>query len=188
MKHSTSSSEECDLQVALFDTLFETHRRALYAFHLGRTADAECAADLLQETFVRAWRHIETLRGRSCDEQRFWLFRTARNLAIDHQRRTPQPAQPLDEETVLPVDNTNPVHTVEAQELAARVQTAIAQLPVEYRVVLTLQVMGDLNSTQIGQLLARPSGTVRYQINQARRLLAQRLQLEGEHELEAEAK
>ena len=177
MKPSTSI-EECDHQVALFDTLFETHRRAIYAFHLGRTADAECAADLLQETFVRAWRHIEILSRRSCDEQRFWLFRTARNLSIDHRRRAPQPAQLLDEEAMLAVDNSDPAHAIEAQELAARVQTAIALLPVEFRVVITLQVMGGLNSTQIGQLLSRPPGTVRYQINQARRLLEQRLQLE----------
>jgi RNA polymerase sigma-70 factor (ECF subfamily) len=173
-----NASQERDSQVALFDALFEAHRRAVHAFHLGRTANPDTAADLLQETFLRAWRNIETLIPLSFEEQRFWLFRCARNLAIDHHRRTPQMAQELNEESNVPASNDDPAQAVETQDLAARVQREMNQLPPELREVLTLQAMGGLNSTEISRLLNKPAGTVRYQISQARRILARRLELE----------
>ena len=47
---------------ALFDALYEKHARRVHAFLLGRTGNDDVAADLLQDTFVRTWRHLDELR------------------------------------------------------------------------------------------------------------------------------
>ena len=172
------SSEERDQQVALFDALFELHRRALYGFHLGRAGNAETAADLLQETFLRAWCQIGTLQAMPPEQRGFWLFRVARNLSIDHHRRAPRNEEVLEENWGDSAwSGDDPTGIAENREMTARVHAALLQLPTELREVLCLQVMGDLNSREIGQLLDRPPGTVRYQISQARRRLELQLGL-----------
>lgn len=168
----TISSEERDQQVALFDALYESHRRALYGFHLGRAGNAETAADLLQETFLRAWCQIGTLQAMAPEQRGFWLFRVARNLSIDQHRRAPRGEELLEENWSDPArSGGDPTRIAENCELAARVHAALLQLTDELREVLCLQVMGGLNSREIGQLLDKPPGTVRYQISQARRRL-----------------
>jgi RNA polymerase sigma-70 factor (ECF subfamily) len=54
---------------------------------------------------------------------------------------------------------------------------AIGRLPEDLRTVLVLQVLGDRTSAEIGELLGRPAGTVRYQLALARRHLADELKV-----------
>src|SRR5207248_2748197 len=70
-----------------FDALYEAHSRVLYAYLLGQSGDRETAEDLLQETFVRVWRRLETVQALPEERRRFWLFATARNLLRDVYRR-----------------------------------------------------------------------------------------------------
>jgi RNA polymerase sigma-70 factor, ECF subfamily len=162
-----------------FDRIFQGHRDPVFAYLVGRTGDREEARDLLQETFLRAWRNAPTLEELEPRRQRAWLFTVARNLLTDtyrgravraeaaaHLARAGDGTAPPDEE---------PAARAEAAERMARLQAAIRDLPEDWRVPLVMQTLGGLNSTEIGALLGDPPGTVRYRLSMARNRLAERL-------------
>ncbi|NLN27614.1 MAG: RNA polymerase sigma factor [Firmicutes bacterium] len=164
--------------VARFDCIYEAHHAAVYAYLLGRTNDDQAARDLLQEAFLRVWRHIDKTRDMEEDNVRYWLFRIAKNVVIGYHRKQRQ-----EEGTaLLALDEADgarlaadPSEVYTAREAVQAVDAAIRRLPDELRVPLVMQVLGGMTSTQIGQVLGRPAGTVRYQIARARRLLAEAL-------------
>jgi RNA polymerase sigma-70 factor (ECF subfamily) len=169
---------------AVFTRIFDQHRHAVHAYFLGRVADPELARDLLQETFLRAWRRLQELAPLPGDRQRAWLFTVARNLAIDSYRagaarRAAEEAlrrQAATGETTV----AGPHAHAELGERLALLDAAIRELPEDQRVILSMATAGGLTSRQIGEALGEPAGTVRYRLSQARRQLAAALDLEKE--------
>jgi RNA polymerase sigma-70 factor (ECF subfamily) len=166
------NKQERDGDIPLFNRVYQEHYRPVHAFLVGLGGhDRDTAADLLQETFTRAWSHIADLRDVPEDRRLYWLLRVARNIAADHARRR---AVRADIEQALPPGETgtiapDPAAIAMHRETYNAVDAAIRALPEDLRTVLTMQVMSGLNSTQIGEALGRPAGTVRYQISEARR-------------------
>ena len=160
----------------LFDALWDEHRRALHAYFLGRTGDRELALDLLQELFLRVWRSLPNLAGLPPDRRRFWLFSVARNLVTDSYRaRSVRSATEVVLDPRLePPDQASvePEAVLVDQDQLAALDRAIQRLPDDLRVVLVLHVLGDRSSADIGEMLGRPAGTVRYQLAMARQRLA----------------
>lgn len=155
-------------------SLYRDHRRALYGFALGRTGEPQEALDVLQETFLRAWRNLSTLRGLTADRQRTWLFAVARNLLVDSHRRTASGRSALEGVARQPwgTQPADPAGQAELWEQLDRVDAAVRSLPVRLRTVLAMHVVGEMTSAQIGALLDEPAGTVRYHLSQARRQVA----------------
>ena len=177
----TSADRPAAEREARFDGLYDAHQRTLHAFLLGRTGDPEQALDLLQEAFVRAWRNLDLLLALEPARQRAWLFTAARNLMIDQHRSraTRASAQQALVATIDPDDQLaeGPEGIVERERDLQLVDEAIRRLPEQLRTVLVLQVLDERTSAEIGELLDRPAGTVRYQISQARKRLAEELRL-----------
>jgi RNA polymerase sigma-70 factor, ECF subfamily len=169
---------------AVFTRIFDQHRNAVHAYFLGRVADPELARDLVQETFLRTWRRLSEIATLPADKQRAWIFTVARNLAIDSYRagaarRAAEAAlrsQAATQETTV----AGPHREAESRERLARLDAAIGQLPEEQRVILTMATAGGLTSSQIGEALGEPPGTVRYRLSQTRKQLAAALDLEDE--------
>lgn len=151
---------------ALYETIHVEHGRVLHAYLLGRTGDREVAADLAQETFVRTWRNVATLRGMAADRRRAWLFAVAYRLVIDHRRSRRNETAWVDR-----ADKTEVEQEVMGRDALSRLNGAICRLPEELRTVLTLSAMEEMTSDEIGRLLRRPAGTVRYQLFEARKRL-----------------
>ncbi|HEY4028441.1 MAG TPA: RNA polymerase sigma factor [Candidatus Dormibacteraeota bacterium] len=171
MTGADGSDAECD-----FNRLYEAHRRTIHAYLLGRAGDREVARDLLQEVFLRAWRHLESGRALPAERQRAWIFTVARNLVIDVHRGNAAAAA-VREYPELAVEPTapaaeEPAARAELNERLALLERAIQHLPERLRVVLSLHVTGGLTSAQVGELLGEPAGTIRYRLSQARRQLA----------------
>jgi RNA polymerase sigma-70 factor, ECF subfamily len=174
-------ARHADERKALFERLYAEQRRALHAYFLGRTSDAELALDLLQEAFVRAWRSLDTLCPLTPERQRAWLFTVARNLVTDQYRGRATRAAVHDAlvasaeqgERAAPA----PEVIVERDQELRLLDRAIRQLPEDLRTVLVLQVLGERTSAEIGEILNRPAGTVRYQLSRARKQLAELLRL-----------
>ncbi len=165
---------------AEFRRLYEAHRGAVHAYFAGRTGDRQSAADLMQEVFLRAWQHLDKLSSLPEDGQRGWLFTVARNLSVDaarHQRTTDGTQRAVESDpSARPLAAGVPASTaVIAAERASVVAAAIAQLPVQQRVTLTMAAAGEMNSAEIGAALGVPAGTVRYRLSLARRALADTL-------------
>jgi RNA polymerase sigma-70 factor, ECF subfamily len=167
---------------AVFTQIFDVHRDAVHAYFLGRVSDPELARDLVQETFLRAWRRLSEIAPLPYDKQRAWIFTVARNLAIDSYRagaarRAAEATlrhQAMTEETAV----AGPHLEAELRERLAQLDAAIRQLPEEQRVILSMATAGGLTSRQIGEALGEPAGTVRYRLSQARKQLAAALDLE----------
>jgi len=142
----------------------------------------EEARDLVQETFIRAWRHLDQY-----DEQfRFstWLFRIAHNIAIDHLRRRRQPTVSLDlgedEEgegmRLDPADpRRGPLGEVANRELARALAREIERLPPAYRELVTLRHLVGLSYNEIAELKELPLGTVKNKLFRAHSVLRETL-------------
>ena len=75
-----------------FGTLFEPHRRELQAHCYRMMGSVQDAEDMVQETFLRAWRRRETFEGRA--SFRAWLYRIATNICLDTLKQRPRRAVP----------------------------------------------------------------------------------------------
>ncbi|MGW4947003.1 RNA polymerase sigma factor [Actinoplanes sp. NPDC004185] len=159
-----------------FRKVYDAHRAAIHAYFTGRTGDRWLAADLMQETFLRAWRRFPELSGLSADGQRAWIFTVARNLSIDEHRQARTRAATGAALRAELTDVAAPASTsVIAAERLAVVADTIKQLPEQQRVTLTLAAAGGLTSAEIATALSVPAGTVRYRLSLARRTLAEAL-------------
>jgi RNA polymerase sigma-70 factor (ECF subfamily) len=169
---------------AVFTRLFDAHRDAVHAYFLGRVADPELARDLVQETFLRAWRRLSEVGPLPADRQRAWLFTVARNLAIDSYRAgaTRRATEASLRQAAATRETAVPGPHLEAEygERLAQLEAAIRELPEEQRVILSMATAGGLTSREIGEALGEPAGTVRYRLGQARKQLAAALDLEGD--------
>jgi RNA polymerase sigma-70 factor (ECF subfamily) len=133
----------------------------------------------VQEVFLRAWRRIDELADMAEQSRRAWLYAVARNLLTDHYRAAATCAQTnaslqaaAASVRIGPVDPAGLAETADEVEL---VGAAIRALPPEQRLILTMHAVGEMNSSQIGEALEQPAGTIRYKLSTARRALARAL-------------
>jgi RNA polymerase sigma-70 factor, ECF subfamily len=162
---------------AAFTALFGAHHHGVHAFLLGRTSDPDTANDLLQETFLRAWRRFGELAGLSERRQAAWLYTVARNLVIDGYRAAA--TRRATGETATHDQHTRQVPDIAERSVARheldRLDRAISDLPDDQRSILSMTVIGGMTSSQIGEVLGLPPGTVRSKLHQARTRLGQTL-------------
>jgi len=141
------------------EAIFQEQRRPLMARLQRIVGDRETAADLCQETFVRAW--SKGPAGATPEQQRGWLHRTASNLALDElrRRRFRHPAV-IDEERWGGAD----------PELAERVHAreAMASLTPHERLVLLLRFEAGLSHRELGALLDVSEEAARKRVERAR--------------------
>ena len=165
---------------AAFAGLFDAHRDGVHAFLLARTADAETARDLLQDTFLRLWRRLDEVAVLDEGRQRAWLVTVARNLVIDRYRADATRRATLAavaHETHHAAHQADAVDQLAARDDLAVLDAAIAALPDDEREVLTMTVVAGMTSRQVGEALDLPAGTVRYRLHRARTRLAERLEV-----------
>ncbi len=161
-----------------FAMLVRRYEPKLRAYVGGIVSVEEEARDLVQETFIRAWRHLEQYDARF----RFstWLFRIAHNLAIDHLRRRRQPTVSLelgedDEGGDLRMDPADvrrgPLGDLANRELAGALVREIERLPESYRELVTLRHLVGLSYNEIADLKGLPLGTVKNKLFRAHSVL-----------------
>jgi RNA polymerase sigma-70 factor, ECF subfamily len=130
--------------------------------------------DLLQETWIRVWQHIDNLQQMPPGERRFWLFGVAHNvLTDDYRRQARRSAEVADTEDNFEIQvDPETVGAQAQQETQMDLDAAIARLPEDLRTVLVMSALGEMNSTEIGEALDCPAATVRYRLAVARQRLA----------------
>lgn len=170
------------------DELEAVHRMA---FHLAREPDA--AADLVQETYLRAFRAEATfeLRDRGI---RPWLFKILHNVfytKIGRQRRAPTLADDLQYETAASeLDSPAPawdLASLDWEYVDERLKRAIDELDPRYRDVLLLWAVEGLKYREIADVLDVPLGTVMSRLYRARAILSEGLaQVAEDHGINVE--
>lgn len=147
-----------------FDQWTSAHVAVLYRVAYRLLGDAHDAEDVLQETFRSAWtsRHLyEPSRS-----ERAWLLGILKRRAADHWRRNGRGPTALGDESARLVAPVGPEPL--ADELSARMQRALATLPVELRETLLLVVVGELTHQEAADLQGIPLGTVLSRVSRAR--------------------
>src|SRR4051794_19220299 len=141
------------------ETIFHEQQRPLMRRLVRMVGDRETAADLCQETFVRAWRKAP--RDATPDQHRGWLHTTASHLALDElRRRRLRTHAPLDEELDgAPADDA--IERMHARE-------AIQSLAPHERLVLLLRFEAGLSHREIGALLDVTEEAARKRVERAR--------------------
>jgi RNA polymerase sigma-70 factor (ECF subfamily) len=150
-----------------FESLVRAISPELYRYAFGLCGNAEVAEDLVQETFLRAWRSKEQLRD--VDAARAWLYRILRNEhARLYERQRPEVRDPAQ---LPPVADRGYDTSTDAFVL----RRALAALHMDYREPLLLQVIGGFSCREIAALLDLKTNTVLTRLFRARKALREAL-------------
>lgn len=154
--------------------LFETHHDPIYRYVLHLMKNRAEAEDLTQETFLRAHRHLDTLRDPAA--VRGWLYRIATHVSLDRLRqRTPQVSLECEEgaEGFEPAVSASPsaLEVTEREETSRCVQRCLDFLPDHYRAVILMHEAHGLTAAEMASLLGANVTTVKMRLHRARRML-----------------
>jgi RNA polymerase sigma-70 factor (ECF subfamily) len=157
------------------------YQRQLHALIRGIVRTPEDADDLVQETFIRAYRYLDRFDA----ERAFrpWLFKIGVNLCYHHLRRSRREAWvSLDEEhpetgraRLERLETPGAVAAVTRPLETARLAAAIDRLPPLHRTILVLRAVHELRYEEIAETLGVPVGTVMSRLSRARRALKELL-------------
>jgi RNA polymerase sigma-70 factor (ECF subfamily) len=157
-----------------FTSIVTRHQDELYTMALRLLGNQSDAADVVQETFLRAYVRLPELRGATV---RAWLFRVAINCSHDVQRRViRRPADSLEDSAGniidLPDPALGPEASMLARERADAIATALQSLPADFRAAVVLRDVNDLSYEELSHALRIPLGTAKSRVSRARALLA----------------
>lgn len=160
-----------------FERLVGTYLRPLYRVALRLTGQQAEAEDLVQETFLKAFRNRDQLRDP--DKARAWLFSILRNCHLDTLRKRAK-GPDVDALTEANAVTDPPEDWALASDpldriTEAEVQGTLLTLPEEYRLAVLLCDVEEMTYDEIARVMDCPVGTVRSRIARGRRLLRQAL-------------
>lgn len=165
-----------------FDVLVQKYQHKIVSLISRYVADPTEALDVAQEAFIKAYRALKNFRGDSAFYT--WMYRIAINTAKNHlvaqSRRPPssdidaQDAEQFQVDTRLK-DRGSPEHELLRAEIEQTIHAAIADLPEDLRVAITLREMEGMSYEEIATTMECPIGTVRSRIFRAREAIDNRL-------------
>jgi RNA polymerase sigma factor (sigma-70 family) len=155
--------------------LFLAHRRELHAYLTERLRDRDLANDLAQETFLR---FAEQGGNVAITHDRSYLYRTARNLAIDHVRRTGRHRTDVtahDDLVDIPEDLPSVEEVVDSRERLGQLRSVIQELPERTRQVFVLHRIEELTYEEVALRLGISESSVQKHLAKALKYAVQRL-------------
>jgi RNA polymerase sigma-70 factor, ECF subfamily len=161
---------------ALYEIIMRRHNQLLYRVVRSILPNEEEAEDVMQDTYVRAYEHLEQFAGRA--QFRTWLTRIAVHEALARVRRSmrfssPSPGENFDGDPmeILVASDRTPEQQAADSELRNLLERAIAQLPESYRTVFMLRDVQDMSIDEVANILDLSEGTVKVRLHRARRAL-----------------
>ena len=168
-----------------FRLLVDAHARMAFALAYRLTGDERDAEDVVQESFIRAYRQIGRFEARS--NFGTWLHRIVVNCAMDtlrgrHARREEQTVDPGDDlPEVLPASGASPERLARSAEIRERVQTSMALLTPQERIAFALRHYEGRSIDDFGRTLGVQKSAAKHAVFRAvRKLRAALAPLRGE--------
>jgi RNA polymerase sigma-70 factor (ECF subfamily) len=169
----------------IFDQEFMPHINSMYNFAFRLTMDEDEAKDLVQDTYLKAFRFITSFQKGT--NAKAWLFRILKNSFInDYRKKSKEPAK-VDYQEVetfynseeAEADNITTDLRVDAvQEMIGdEVANALNSLAVDFRTVIILCDIEGFTYEEMAKILDIPIGTVRSRLHRARNLLKDKLKV-----------
>ncbi|HSS18975.1 MAG TPA: RNA polymerase sigma factor [Pyrinomonadaceae bacterium] len=159
-----------------FRLLFERYARPILSFVFNQVGRHDVAEELTQETFVRAYSHLQDLR----DAERFstWLFGIARNVAREWLRTGATVASSLDVGSFpeqLSTSDSSPADDYSEKELSRAILRALRSLDEDRRVVFSLKVLQGTSYQEITEITGFSLAKVKTDLHRARGEMRQKL-------------
>ncbi|MBL0173981.1 MAG: sigma-70 family RNA polymerase sigma factor [Ignavibacteria bacterium] len=158
------------------------HMDALYNFALRMTGDPDDADDLLQETFLKAYRFFDKFeKGTNC---KAWLFRIMKNSFINIYRKVTKEPDKVDYDDVEEFYHSIRAESADSNDLQEKlfsnlldddVSRALEGLPGEFRTVVILCDIEGFTYEEIAEFVECPIGTVRSRLHRGRKMLRVKL-------------
>jgi RNA polymerase sigma-70 factor, ECF subfamily len=160
-----------------FELLVHRYQERLFRFALASVRDADVAADLVQDTFVRAYTGLAGCR----DRERFaaWIFRILRNRCLDYRKEHRRRDVPLDERMTVAGSVGLPELDLERSRLREALERAVADLPDTMREAFILKHVHGLSYEEIESLLDVRQSALKMRVARAREALQAVLANEG---------
>ena len=167
----------------IFETEFLPHVDSMYNFAYRLTSDGDDAKDLVQDTYLKAYRFVDSFQPGT--NAKAWLFRILKNSFINNFRKKSKEPNKVDYQEVESYYNSDEVdekittdlRTETTKEMIGdEVSIALNSLAVDFRTVVILCDLEGFTYEEMAKILDIPIGTVRSRLHRARNLLKEKLQ------------
>lgn len=153
--------------------LIGRYQEMLYRHALGMVLQPDAAADLVQESFIKAYTSLEQCH----DPSRFkaWIFRILSNRCKDYLKNRRRLTAPLEEDTALAPNHEDPEFALQQHELRAALDRALATLPDPQREAFLLKHVEGQSYEEMAVLLEVSVSALKMRVFRAREALQQLL-------------
>ena len=167
---------------ALFKKEMVPHMSLLYNFAIRTTGNADDAKDLLQDTFLKAYRFIDKYEKGT--NAKAWLFRIMKNSFINDYRKSSRAPDQVNYDEIAEYYDLVREKTGDGNDLRQQVfdnllddevVTAMESLTEEFRTIIILSDLEGLTYEEIAEILNIPLGTVRSRLHRARKVMQKKL-------------
>jgi len=159
-----------------FAQFVEENQRQVYNLALRMLSDPQEAEDVLQETFLNAYKALHEFQGRSSLST--WLYRIASNASLMRLRKKRPDTVSVDEPLTLDTGDSIPRQLVDwsnlpedellSGEARHMMDVAVSELPEPLRIVFVLRDLQGLSTTETGEVLGLSEGAVKTRLHRAR--------------------
>ncbi len=172
-----------------FGTLYRDHVDLVYRYAHRLCGETEAAKDLVQETFLNAYRGLKNFRGDARIST--WLYTIASRTCMKMRRKRkgePEHELSLDEfvptsegefRLQIPTEGLSPEEALENKELRRALDQAINKLPKKYRMVLILCDMEEVSAKEVGTIMSLNERAVKSRLHRARLFVRRELSARG---------
>lgn len=158
---------------------YKKYSRAMYNISYRITNDPDDAADVLQEAFLSAYKHMQSFKGESSIGA--WLKRIVVNASINHIKKQRIMYEPIENQVVEEEDTSMKDEDIVLN--LDRVKEAIRQLPDGFRTVFSLYLLEGYDHREIADILGITESTSKSQYNRAKKrlkeILKERIYIHG---------
>ncbi len=179
LQTTTAVEYEDALKHDIFNREFMPHINSMYNFAFRLTMDEDDANDLVQDTYLKAFRFISSFEQGT--NAKAWLFRILKNSFInDYRKRSKEPSKvdyqevetTYNSEDAAEYEHTTDLRAETVQDMIGdEVANALNALPVDFRTVIILCDIEGFTYEEMAKILDIPIGTVRSRLHRARNLL-----------------
>jgi RNA polymerase sigma factor (sigma-70 family) len=153
--------------------VYKLYYKAMYNTCLRLINNSTEAEDVMQEAFLSAFKNIDSFR----EEVSFgaWLKRIVVNRSLDALKKRRVAMTPIEDERLAIADELEPVDYESMAQKVAEIKQLIAQMPENYRVLITLHLIEGYDHDEIAAILGMNNGAVRTGYSRARQKLQEML-------------
>ena len=145
-----------------FSKLYQLFYRKIYRYIHFQIRDEEIAKDFCQDTFVKAWKRIDTFSINSSGTFQAFLFAIARNLVIDYSRKKKEVS--IEQYESIP-EQEHLYEDLTSKEDAERLRKALDRLNEEERQIIILKYFEEMPGEEIAGVLSMKEGAVRVRLH-----------------------